>query len=277
MKLNKNKLTFNECSAKIFSQNSEDGILMYIYSKIGFGDKVSLEIGVNTGSYKIEGGGEEIPEGNSINLITNFGFFGVLVDMDLIEIRKMEYFFAKHFATKHFHLPDEELNSHVNQSIVNKRYYSPVLIQEKVDELNVIEILKIFEHKGVKKLDLLSIDIDGNDLSVFKCINRTIKTRVLVIEFNSRIISYEPYFAGKSPDDNFEKSSIKFQSSYGSNLAMTIKEISSEGYTFIGVEPSNFNAFFLINDEFEKNPFFDTPKLENVLESLNFPPLSTGI
>lgn len=66
-------LAFDDVGMSVFSQNNEDGILLYLFSRIGFKTRRSIEIGCNIDNTTIG-----LPEGNSINLIVNFGFHGLL-------------------------------------------------------------------------------------------------------------------------------------------------------------------------------------------------------
>jgi hypothetical protein len=52
------------------SQNGEDGILEYVFSKIGFGGRTFVEFGFGP------------REGNCLNLAVNHGFGGLFIDGD---------------------------------------------------------------------------------------------------------------------------------------------------------------------------------------------------
>src|ERR1700733_14484054 len=66
-----NKFEFDEIGFKCYSQNSEDGILLYIFSLIGTTNKVVVEICAGAGV-----------ECNAANLIINHGWTGILFDGD---------------------------------------------------------------------------------------------------------------------------------------------------------------------------------------------------
>ena len=61
--------TFADTQFRSFSQNGEDGILLYIFSLIGMTNRRALEICCGDGI-----------ECNATNLIVNHGFDGLLID-----------------------------------------------------------------------------------------------------------------------------------------------------------------------------------------------------
>src|SRR3989338_6769068 len=76
------KTAVRNAEFKIFSKNGGDGILLYIFSKIGATNHTFIEMGVEDGR-----------ECNTANLSLNFGWQGMLVDAnrDLIESAKAFY------------------------------------------------------------------------------------------------------------------------------------------------------------------------------------------
>ena len=67
--LNSIEFDINLHENKIYSQNGEDGILEYIFSKIGTTNKFSVEFGVGNGF-----------ECNTINLLEKKGWKGLMMD-----------------------------------------------------------------------------------------------------------------------------------------------------------------------------------------------------
>ena len=64
-------LTFADVEFRSFSQNGEDGILLYVFGLIGMGQRRCVEICAGDGI-----------ECNTANLIVNHGFLGLLFDGD---------------------------------------------------------------------------------------------------------------------------------------------------------------------------------------------------
>src|SRR3989344_3696659 len=76
------KTAFRNAEFKVYSKHGGDGILAYIFSKIGATNHTFVEMGVEDGR-----------ECNTANLSLNFGWQGMLVDAnrDLIESAKAFY------------------------------------------------------------------------------------------------------------------------------------------------------------------------------------------
>lgn len=101
-----------------------------------------------------------------------------------------------------------------------------------------------------KEIDLLSIDIDGNDIHVFKAIT-CIHPRVVVIEYNPKfsppIIYCKEYNL---------KHTWKRDDNYGASLKHLELEFSKMKYCLVGCNITGTNAFFvredLIENKFQK-------------------------
>jgi hypothetical protein len=144
---------FDEVGVSIFSQNNEDGILLAIFSKLGMPIKRCVEIGCDLTHSTIG-----IPEGNSINLIVNFGFDGLIIDVDAEKTSAIRHFFANALATKHFHAPAPSLR--------DSHHFSPNLVTARVTTDNINELIGAIYFTG--EIDLFSIDIDGEDIAVWQ-------------------------------------------------------------------------------------------------------------
>ena len=149
---------------RITSQNNEDGIIEYIFSKIS-NNKFFVELGF------------DFFECNSLNLIKN-GWDGILIDADedrCIKIERcLKYFYPKN-----------------NVKILN----------ERIDRENINKLIS--SNINHEQIDFLSIDIDGNDYWVLEKID-TNKINVICVEYNHwignntrRVIPYNKNFAYK--------------------------------------------------------------------------------
>ena len=69
--------SIEEAELQFFSQNGEDGILLYLFSVIGWGRRIAVEVCAGDGM-----------ECNSANLIVNHGWHALLVDGDDENIRR---------------------------------------------------------------------------------------------------------------------------------------------------------------------------------------------
>ena len=233
-KLDCPKLRFEDIGFKQYSQHNEDGILLYIFALIGQTNKVCVEICCGDGQ-----------ENNTANLLINHGWSGLLIDGNKKNITSATTFFNTNNKTM---------------------FWPPKCICKWITKENINKIISDHEIQG--NIDLLSIDIDGNDYWIWKEIN-IIRPRVIVIEFNhilgpkkSVSIPYEPQFIAEE---------TKYGTDYaGASLAAMNKLGKEKGYKLIGVNSICTNAFFI--DEKISHPWLDEVKN---LESLFSHPRAT--
>lgn len=215
---------------RVYSQNNEDGILLAIFSILGMGKKTFIEIGANCFGSDIGN-----PEACGVNLAVNHDWHGLFIEADTNSCNQLTYFFARHATTKHFHLSVNESHS----------YYSPKIVNSFVDEYNVTQILH--SHRLEKDIDLLSIDIDGNDIIVAEAILEKFKPRVLLVEFEKRLgFTHSVY---QSNRDDFNR---HFSQSGTVSLAAWHKMLSKYGYSLVALNNTCFNAFF-VSDNANQN------------------------
>lgn len=200
----------NKYEFKFSSQNGEDGILLYLFSKVGILNKRFVEIGIGDGR-----------ECNTANLILNFGWSGLLIDGDDEQV---------HMA-KLFH---QEIGSHsdlkIAQCFVTKENINQLLLRNGLED----------------EIDLLSIDIDGNDYWIWKVIT-VINPRVVVIEYNASL-GYDKSIVIKY-DHNFVRHNYHPSGWYhGASLDALVKLANSRGYILVGCESNGVNAFFVRKD-----------------------------
>lgn len=204
------KIAFLNHEFKIYSKYGNDGLISYIFSTIGVTNRTFVEVGVEDGR-----------ECNTANLSLNFGWQGMMIDADEEKLKQARSFYQKR-------LGDRAFNVKIVRSFVTA---------ENVDQV-------ILENGIHGEIDLLSIDIDGNDYWIWKAIN-AINPRVVVMEYNasfnydkSLTMKYEPNFdAGKARSIG-----------YGASLAALKKLANARGYIFIGCESHGIDAFFVRKD-----------------------------
>lgn len=223
-----NKLPkFNETGFKNFSQFEEDGLLLYIFSIIGMGSKTFVDLGSN-----------DCVNSNCANLAIHFGWKGLFIDGDqsMIEIGKK--FYSKY--PNPWNHPQQFLCSFITPENVNS----------------------LLEQKGMKgEIELLSIDIDGNDYWIWKEIE-VIQPKVVVIESqvafgdNNLVV---PYIDGYNND-------IKSNYYSGASTVALQKLAHEKGYRLIGSNQYGHNLFFMKNGIGEN----DFPEIE-ALQTLQHP------
>jgi hypothetical protein len=206
------RLEIDKCEFKLYSQNGEDGILLYIFSRVGVTNHCFVEFGMGDGR-----------ECNTANLSLNFGWHGLLMDSN-----EQNVSIAKHYY----------------QNMLGTKSSSIKIIQCLVTMENVNKVL--MDNDIENDIDLLSIDIDGNDYWVWKAIT-AINPRVVVVEYNATLgyeksltVKYDPNF------DRFQKHPSGFY--HGASLAALTKLANSKGYILVGCDSTGVNAFFVRKD-----------------------------
>ncbi|NEO34704.1 MAG: hypothetical protein F6K36_30830, partial [Symploca sp. SIO3C6] len=95
---------------------------------------------------------------------------------------------------------------------------------------------------GYDEIDLLSVDIDGNDYHVLDAITCT-SPRVLVIEYNAKFTPPIMYCMDYNPTHTWEKDDC-----FGVSLQFLDVHLGQKGYSLVGCNLSGANAFFVRND-----------------------------
>ena len=120
------------------------------------------------------------------------------------------------------------------------------LYKKKITSENINSVIKSVHLKG--GIDLLSIDVDGNELYLLNKLSQ-IKPRVIIVEYNSKFpppikktIKYSPSFIWKYDDYS------------GSSLQLLTDNLNKKKYVLVGCNISGINAFF-IKKELIKNKF----------------------
>ncbi|MFH0804157.1 MAG: hypothetical protein V1896_00970 [Candidatus Zambryskibacteria bacterium] len=210
--INSNRINRYEFS--IHSQGGDDGIIIEIFKRIGVTNKNFVEFGVGNGL-----------QNNTVSLLLD-GWSGLWFEGDL----------------KNFKEVGKNLELLINQKKLS--LISALITADNVESL--------FKENNVKNdVDLLSVDIDGNDYWVWKAI-KNFKPRVVVLEYNA---GYGPDLAvvQKYDKDYFWKRTHF----YGSSLNALNKLAKEKGYSLVACCFSGNNAYFvrndLIQDKFDKN------------------------
>jgi len=206
---------------KVYSQNDEDGIIQEIFNRIGVTNKTFVEFGVQNGL-----------ESNCHYLLFN-GWNGLWIEGSKKYFKKLQKCFKKPLSTKQL----TAINAFITTDNINK------LIGED-GNIN-------------GEIDLLSIDIDGNDYWIWEKIN-CINPRVVVIEYNAKfpppcqwIMEYNP----KHIFDDSDKHGASLKS-----LELLGKQL---GYTLVGTNRNGVNAFF-VKKELTKGLFAEPATAENL-------------
>ncbi len=201
----------DDSSISVFSQDNEDGILLQIFSIIGFGNKKFIEIGAGNGTMF----------SNCANFCVNFGFNGIFIDTDEQKLNEGISYYKNCFSTY---------------------LLQPKFVREFVSKDNINSIID--KNFSGKTLDLLSIDIDGNDYWVLKNLE-SVRPRVLVLEIN-------PFFGKESVtvkyNPSFHLENIN-QKAYGMSATAAIELCKQKEYKLVATNSKGFNLFFVDDQE----------------------------
>ena len=206
---------FDEVGFRIFSDNDEDGILLYIFSLISTKNKTVVDIG--------SGG---IQGSNSANLIISHGWNGLLIDGNPNAVQELRNYFS---------------------GCIDTQQYPPKIIRARVTKDNINNLI---EENGISgEIDLLLIDIDGIDYWIWQAVE-CISPRVVVVEYQDILgpdkaltIPYRPDFQHL----DFEVNQEQFLY-VGASLPAFMKLGKEKGYRLVGCNKYGYNAFFIRRD-----------------------------
>jgi len=190
-----------EFESNITSQNGEDGVLAELFQRIGTSNRQCIEFGAWDGKYL----------SNTWSLWAEQDWNALLVEGDGVKCADLK-----------------KSTSHLPKVKAVSRFVT----SSGPNSLDVIAR----EHSSPERPDLLSIDIDGDDLAVFSSLNM-LKPRVVVIEYNPTI-----------PAD------LCFQQQTGDNIgssALAIEKVARQkGYRLAHI--TSTNLIWVCREDFDK-------------------------
>lgn len=190
---------------KVYSQSDEDGIIREIFNRIGVTNKTFVEFGIGNGL-----------ENNTLALLFD-DWRGLWIDASSKSIQKIRNAFANIIETKQLQ---------VVQSFIT------------TDNINAL----ISNHINAPEIDLLSVDIDGNDYHILNAIT-CVSPRVIVVEYNAKFTPPILYCMTYNATHSWEKDDC-----FGVSLKFLEVHLGQKGYTLVGCNLSGANAFFVRND-----------------------------
>jgi hypothetical protein len=200
---------------KVYSQNDEDGIIQEIFNRIGTTNKIFVEFGAYDGL-----------ENNTTYLLMQ-GWKGLWMDGDHKKMKVLKRTYQK--------------------AIDRKQLYAECVFITK-DNINDL-IGKYFDGE----IDLLSVDIDGNDYYVWENIN-VINPRVVVVEYNAKFPPPVFYRMEYNATHQWDGSDIM-----GMSLQAAVELGDKKGYQLAGTNINGINAFFVRKDCIKNSQMFAEP------------------
>ena len=209
---------------KVYSQNDEDGIIQEIFRRIGVTNKTFIEFGVQNGL-----------ESNCHYLLFQ-GWNGLWMDGDGEAIQEIQKRFYPVLKTG---------------QLACKRAF---ITRENINQL-------ISEQGFSGEIDLLSIDVDGNDYYIWEAVT-AVSPRVVIIEYNGKLppdcdwkMAYHAYHVWEGSD--WHGASLKALERLGERL----------GYQLVGTGLVGVNAFF-VKKEIAGNLFYKPATAEALYNPL---------
>jgi hypothetical protein len=210
---------------KVYSQSDEDGIIAEIFRRIGTINKKFIEFGVQDG---LESNG---------HFLLHKGWQGLWIDGSPNYCKLIHNNFKEPIAKK-------QLN----------------IVNAFIDKDNINDLISGGGMNG--DIDLLSVDIDGNDYHVWKAID-CVNPRVVCIEYNAKfppdfewVMKYDKTHIWDTSDNH--GASLKSLEILGNEL----------GYQLVGTNLGGINAFF-VKKELAKDLFVLPATAENLWNPLN--------
>ncbi len=189
----------------VASQNEEDGMLAEVFRRIGESNRVFFEFGVGNGL-----------QNNTLCCLLR-GWSGYWIE---IHPAKVE-FIRNRFATP----------------IRNGRL---VLDATPITAENINEVARRLGVPG--EIDLLSVDIDGNDYHVFQALQE-VRARVVVLEYNPLYPPPMSVVTAYDADYTFREETY-----VGASLQSLTDLAEKKGYKLVGCSVSGINAIFVRAD-----------------------------
>lgn len=198
--------------AAYFSQNGEDGIIAEIAARLDLQIASVVEIGAGDGR-----------ENNSLNLVLQ-GARAVWVECAPGNVETIRTLHAPLIKSGQI-----------------------VLLDTQIDRDNVNDALR--QAGAPRDLDLLSIDIDGNDYWVWQAID-AVTPKIVVAEYNAFFGPSASWTMAYNPEHMWPGGTTY----YGASLKALETLGREKGYTLVGCDFAGVNAFFvrddLVNDRF---------------------------
>lgn len=203
--------TIHDSGFRVFSQFDEDGVVLYLLGAGGMETRRFVDLGAGDGVYA----------SNCANLALNLGFDGLFVEGDATKAARARRFYERH--------PDT-------------RERPPAVVQAFLTRENIDDLVRNVGFEG--EIDLLSIDVDGNDYWLWQALE-CVSARFVVVEAHTELGLEDyvmPYDAGF--DWRLAPSGTKL----GASPAAFERLAGELGYRLVGSNVYGFNLFFARND-----------------------------
>ena len=200
-----------ETGFRVFSEVDEDGVILFLLACAG----------LDRGRFVDIGAGDCVTASNCANLAFNLGFHGLFIDGDRARIDAGRRLYANH--------PDT-------------RTHPPQTLHSFITRENVDDTVAGAGFSG--EIDVLSIDIDGNDYWIWEAIS-CVEPRIVVIETHPEY-RHEDVCAPYRADFDWRQADP--DEPVGASPAAMKRLGEQLGYRLVGGNRFGFNACFLRDD-----------------------------
>lgn len=202
-----------DAEVKVFSQWGEDGILAYLCTELDLVKPNVIEFGVG-----------DFTECNTRFLANSLNANVVAVD-----------------------ILDSLLTNSLNEEIKWKTHFTPLVHWITPDQAKVD---LDYARKLLGGLDIVSLDIDGNDYWIMSNLDLD-GVSIVVVEYNA---IFGPTATVTIPrDDSFFRTTAHFSNLYyGASLSAWIYLLNEKKFRFVGTNLAGNNAFFVANKDLHK-------------------------
>jgi hypothetical protein len=150
-----------------------------------------------------------------------------------------------------------------NSEYASRRFPNVTAVCDWITPDSVNTLLEWHGYTGT--VDLLSIDIDGNDYWVWDALTAC-TPRVAVLEYNAMFGATRAVTIPYEPDFNRRDHRFCY---FGASLSALTKLSARKGYRLVAVEPTGVNAFFLRHDVGPGIPACDPARAYHILDKYN--------
>lgn len=199
---------FSKNKFNIFTVDDEDGILLNIIAKIKPDKKTFVDIGSN-----------DCINSNCANLAFHHDWSGVFIDGNKSVLERGKYIYTKYFGES-----------------VNRFSFLPAIVTVK----NINQILT--DKLPQNDIDLLSIDLDGNDYFIWNTIT-VVNPKIVVTE-----VQVEKGNADFIPEQTAEFELYESDVPKGASPLSMLKLANSKGYELVAANKGCYNLFFVRKD-----------------------------
>ena len=212
---------------RVSSQTDEDGMIREIFRRIGETSRTFVELGASDGF-----------ENNSLFLL-NQGWRGAWVEGSARKAQAARKTFAGAVAEKRLTVE------------------SCFLTASNVDET-------VARVAPAKEIDLLSVDLDGNDYYLLDAI-QSVSPRVIVAEYNAKYPADIAWAIEYNEAHRWDSTDY-----FGASLKALEELLSTKGYSLVGCNIVGTNAFFVRADLAVDPPFCSPFTAENHYEPARY-------